>query len=146
MDYQHLILRSLLSKYEENPPSKTDRGADRRTAVQLGRNSRDLPAYSLAKPTERERFHAIVRDLSNQKLITFSWEPFSHGRVLGTLWLSETPEHLAKSYALIGELPRSEVAAMIRQKIADILADLGHQTVIGSCSDSQTGWIILALQ
>lgn len=142
MDYQHLILRILLSKYEENPHFLQEVMGGRRIALHLGKSGRDLAAYAAASPSEMEKIHAVVQKLADMKLVSFAWEPFSRSKILATIWLNQDPRQIAQSYALIGIKPQNEITADVQAKLEAVIDTLTRQTSAGRHRE----WILAALR
>ena len=142
MDYQHLILRILLSKYEETPHFLQEVIGSRRIALHLGKSGRDLAAYAAASPSEQEKIHAVVQKLADMNLVSFAWEPFSRSKILATIWLNQDPRYIAQSYALIGIKPQNEITASIRKKLDTVIETLTRQTTDGRSSQ----WILAGLR
>ena len=142
VDYQKMILRRLLSKYEESAHYRGEAATNRRVLLHLGPQSRDWKAYDLDDSDLKRQFHRTVVQLTEQGLLHHEWEPFNRGTVLSAIWLDLDPAKINEAYARIGETPKRELVEQVRQKLSRALADLQSQIDQGN---PNTAWICRAL-
>ena len=113
--YKTQILSDLLARYESSDVFRT--GAQTRRIF--------LPKSTLAKltavmesPDEKQEILECLEDLSDQGLLSFSWEKHEEGNLISRVWLNTDPDAIEKSYKVSGRVNAKRQQEWLIQRLS----------------------------
>ncbi|MBF4695156.1 Wadjet anti-phage system protein JetD domain-containing protein [Fusibacter ferrireducens] len=98
MDYQKLILKKLLDKYEKSKVYSNQTTQSRRILAKVA----EFKKVDFEDFEQKSAFFEALEALKQLELLDFNWMPFEAGNLLKEIWLNQELTHIQRAYSYIG--------------------------------------------
>lgn len=98
MDYQKLVLKKLLDKYEKSKVYSNQTTQSRRILAKVT----EFKKVDFEDFEQKSAFFEALEGLKQLEFIDFNWMPFEAGNLLKEIWLNQELTHIQQAYAYIG--------------------------------------------